>query len=271
MIAFFKKILSGITKKHFSASIKTETTQKSMIYLLTLMLILGGSTMIKTNIEAALVINSFKFFLTEHLPDFQLSNGEFSCYGRVPFIKKYDDAVIIFDTTGKIPENYLDRYKAGFFCTKSKFIYKKNELETKYYNLSQYKEYNFTKTDVINFINNWKIVGLGFLFILGVCFLLFLKITGVLTLSLIAFVISKISGVKLAFGSLFQISIYAITLPSIIDYCLELFNVNIPYFWVLYYSIAIFYLYRYIKFFNHVESELILSDNSTDNPSPDVA
>lgn len=250
----------SITRKHFSTSIKNETLKKSMMYLLTLMLILGSAVMTKKIIDTHTDIRGFNYFLTKILPDFELYNGRFICYGNMPFIFKADKGGIIIDTTGVITEEYMKNYKAGIIITASQVIVKNDDDKTTHYNLSQYKDYNFTKTGLINFINNWTVVGLGIYFVLGVCYLFILKIIGVFTLSLISLVVCKISRIKLPFRSIFQISIYAIALPTIIDTILRVFNIEVPYFWIIYYAIATLYIFRYIKFSDHNNDELILNE-----------
>jgi hypothetical protein len=36
-----------------------------------------------------------------------------------------------------------------------------------------------------------------------------------------------------------------------------MFNINIPYFWILYYGIAFFYIVKFIKEFNKLKEEAI--------------
>lgn len=49
---------------------------------------------------------------------------------------------------------------------------------------------------------------------------------------------------KIGFRNLFKLSIYALTLPILIKFVLTLGNITIPYFWVLYYGIALVYLWK---------------------------
>ena len=87
---------------------------------------------------------------------------------------------------------------------------------------------------------------------------------GVLVLSIIALILAKILKTEADYQHLFKYSIFAIVLPTLIDYALDVVSIKIPYFWIIYYAVAIFYLVRYIRVVN------MLSDNQEKDPDSET-
>ena len=247
METVIEKLKLSIYDKNFGTGIRQEKTAKSVKYLVILMAVIGSIIMIKADFKMYYGLDKFTTTLKNDYPDFELKDGYLFCQGDMPFIIQDKDAIIIFDTTGKTDASVLNGYSSGALITESTLVYKKNNVESRTYNLSEAKMFNFTRTGRIGIIHNWTIPALIFVFLFGVFFIFLWKMTGVFFLSLIALVLSKILSVDLDFQTLFKISIYAIVVPTIIDSGLDLAGVNIPHFWVVYYAIAIFYLWRFIK------------------------
>ncbi len=59
----------------------------------------------------------------------------------------------------------------------------------------------------------------------------------------------------MGFANLFKISIYSLSLSLTIQALFKLFQLQLPYFWVLFYGVAIFYLIKSIKTVNTVLEE----------------
>ncbi len=261
MITFLEKVKDSLLDNSFGAKIKTEKLGESMKYLVIWMLFIGSVIMIKGEFEMHAGMKEFISALKTDIPDFALRDGHFTCQGEMPFIKKTDKNILVIDTSGKTSPAILEGYKTGVLITGSTIVYKKNTMESTNYNLSDLKKLNVTKADLVGYANNLMIPGIILIFIIGVICIYLFKLIGVLFLSLLAFILSKIIKTEIDFKNLFKIGIYAIIIPSLLTFCLYLFNINIPYFWIVYYAIAIFFIAKFIIGFNGEISEEITSDN----------
>jgi len=255
MNQFFGKMKLSFLDKGFGASIKAEDFGKSLRYLLIVMLTIGCIIMIKAEIEIYSFTKEAVQKLETEFPDFELKDGRFICSGVMPFIYNSKEAVFIIDTSGKISKEVLNGYESGLYISETNIDYKKSSVETRSYNLRDAKNFNFTKSKLIKVINQFTIPGLVFIFLVSVFFIFVVKLVGVLLLSIIALIINKVLKSGIDYPNIFKISIYAIILPSILKFGLGLANIEIPYFFVLYYGIASFYLWRYMTGFNAIAIE----------------
>jgi Protein of unknown function (DUF1189) len=247
MKTFFEKFKLIVVDKSFGASIKVESIGKSMRFLLYVMLFIGSVMMIK----AEMGMYQFSKVATEKLgtkfPNFELKDGRFICEGAMPFVYNAKDILFIIDTSGKTNSSLLNGFKEGIIITETNIFYKKSASETRSYELNEFSKFNITKGRLIELINDWTVPSLVILFIFCLFFIYVWKLIGVLTLSVIALIINKILKTNLEYQDLFKMSVYAIILPSIIDSGLGIVEVNIPYFWIVYYAIAGFFLVQMMQ------------------------
>jgi len=258
MKAFFERFKLIIVDKSFGASIKAESVGKSMRFLLYVMLFIGSVIMIKSEIELYQFSKDATEKLSSKFPDFELKDGRFICEGAMPFIYNSKDAVFIIDTSGKINSDVLNGYKEGLIITETTILYKKSASETRSYDLKEFKNFNITKGRMIELIKFWTVPGLFIIFIVSLFFIYVWKLIGVLTLSVIALIINKILKTNMEYEDLFKISVYAIIFPTIINSGLGIVGVDIPYFWIVYYIIAGFFLVQLIKGANQISDDVII-------------
>ena len=266
MESFIEKLKLSIYEKKFGAGIRQEKTAQSVKYLVIVMAVIGSIIMIKADFKMYYGLDKFTTTLKNDYPDFELKDGYLFCQGDMPFIIQEKDDIIIIDTTGKTDASVMNSYSNGALITQSTLVYKKSLVESRTYNLSDMKMFNFTKAGLIKFIHNCLIPGLIVVFLFGAFFIYLWKMIGVFFLSLIAFVVSKVVSVDMDYQNLFKISIYAIVVPTIIDSGLDLAGVNIPHFWIVYYAIAIYYLWRFIKLPKENEDETLSEQSTEEDP-----
>jgi hypothetical protein len=161
----------------------------------------------------------------------------------MPIVTGDINNVIIVDTTGGTDENALDKYKSGILILKSKIIQKENSLQKREYNLKEFGTLTLTKSDVQGWIPLLKIINL-FIVLFGYIGFFTGKLLSALVLALIGLIISGSMKLHKDFGDLYKISIYSLTLPIIIKVLLSVINYTIPYFFIIYYGVAIFYIWK---------------------------
>jgi len=136
METVIEKLKLSIYDKNFGTGIRQEKTAKSVKYLVILMAVIGSIIMIKADFKMYYGLDKFTTTLKNDYPDFELKDGYLFCQGDMPFIIQDKDAIIIFDTTGKTDASVLNGYSSGALITESTLVYKKNNVESRTYNLS---------------------------------------------------------------------------------------------------------------------------------------
>jgi hypothetical protein len=257
MYLFFENNKPGLFDKGFGARIKAERFGQSMFFLVIMMAFIGSIIMIKSDFKLYNEIKDIPAALTTESPEFEFRDGRFLCDIKAPYIKRSGTAIFIIDPSGKTTEEVFHGYKSGMIISETKITYKKSSSETTSYDLSNYNKLNFTKSELIHFIDEMIIPGLIFIFIIAVIFIYIGKLFGVLFLSLFALVINQLLKTGIEFRDLFKISIYAIVIPSILNFTLNIFDLNFSYSFVLYYAIAIYFLVLYIKGYDQTNEESV--------------
>ena len=123
--------------------------------------------------------------------------------------------------------NKINKYENGIVLLKDKLIYKNNilsqNIEYSYENiLNFYDIQEFEKQDVLNFVNSINGIGLysGFVLFIGMYMFVIYFISTLIDafmLAILGFVLARIIGVKIKFKATFNIGVYALTLPIILN------------------------------------------------------
>lgn len=250
MFNYLHNIMDCIVEKDFGKKIKNESLGKSMVYLFIFMLIVGSLFMLKTDLILFNSIIEETDNVKYNFANFEIKDGKFIYYGAMPVVKVEEGFATVIDTTGTTNEEILNKYEGGIFISETKFVVK-NATEERKINFSDYKGYNLTKTELLNSIQIYTIPVLSVIFILGVIVLYLLKLLAVFIFSVAPVIMTSRLKLNIDYSNILQVTIYSITLPTIIKCVLFIFNVNIPFFFILYYLIATYYIVRYLKLYKN--------------------
>lgn len=152
--------------------------------------------------------------------------------------------------------NKINKYENGIVLLKDKLIYKNNilsqNIEYSYENiLNFYDIQEFEKQDVLNFVNSINGIGLysGFVLFIGMYMFVIYFISTLIDafmLAILGFVLARIIGVKIKFKATFNIGVYALTLPIILNLIYVVINAftgfTIRYFQWMYTTISYIYV-----------------------------
>lgn len=257
-VNFFTKLYKSITDTNFYRNFLDEPLKRAITYLLGVTLIFGSISMVRTIYDLNLNMNQTIDFFDKKVPDFKLENGELTVKGRMPLIidEKNGDITII-DTTGRTNESVLDKYEKGTFVSKDKIVRKESELQKREYYFSAAKEVTVTKNNVRGLVPLLKwIYVITVLF--GLLGFFISKLLNALFLSIIVAITFKVSSIGLTFKDVYKLSLYALTLPIIISTILDIIPVYVPYFWILYYGIALYYLWKAI---DNIKKDKLAEEN----------
>lgn len=152
--------------------------------------------------------------------------------------------------------NKINKYENGIVLLSNKLIYKNSVLsqniEYNYENiLNSYEIQEFNKTDILNFVNSINGIGLYSGFVLFVAMYMFTiyfisTLIDALMLAVLGFILARIVGIKIKFKATFNMGIYALTLPIILNLVYIVINAftgfTIRYFQWMYTTISYIYV-----------------------------
>lgn len=260
---FFLQVRESVIDFKFYRSIKDNKFSRSFVYLLLLFMIIYFINGTKTFIVSRMVIDEVVTGLSAGMPDFRLENGEFIFEGKMPYKISGDNEAFIIDTTGSTDEEALRDAETGILITKDKLYIKRNAVEMREFNLKEFNTITVSKSDLLEFLPklSWIVlifIAFGFVFVLG------WKLLNAVLLALLGLAANAMTGGRLKFNNLMNISIYALTLPMLIQLAVNLYGYPVPYFGLIYWGISILYVALAVKSCNEEDNGLYVMNNPED-------
>lgn len=244
---FFRQMRECVIDFKFYREIKDNRFGRSFTYLLLLFLIIyfiGGT---KTFVVTRAVVEDIAAGMSTNVPDFRLENGEFSFAGKMPhYISSSTNEVFVIDTTGQTDEKVLEGVQSGMLVTKDKLYVKQNTGDMRVLSLKEFNGVTVTKADIVEFLPklSWIVfifIAFGFIFVLG------WKLLNAVILALFGLIINAAMNADLKYGNMLNISIYALTLPLLLQLAVNLSGYVVPGFWLIYWGISILYVAMAVK------------------------
>ncbi|MGL4773637.1 MAG: DUF1189 domain-containing protein [Clostridium sp.] len=227
-----------------------ETLGKAILYIFILVLITSIFTSAKYLFTISKGFKVMESELLNELPDFTIDSTGFQTNATMPLI--YGDAieemVLIIDNTGTVKETDLSNYTEAIFVLKNKVIIKQNPLQTKTYYFSDFGDFTLNKSDISDFIGIVKI--LIYVLLIGVAPLLSFigKLLSLyIVLAVGGLIFNAILNLQLSYKEICKLGAYSLTLPILIKTTLTLLGVSLPFFALIYYGLALSYLFLGMK------------------------
>ena len=258
---FFIQMRESVIDLKFYRSIKNNRFSRSFVYLLLIFLIVYFISGTRTFIATRIAIDELIINVNANIPEFKLENGEFVFEGKMPYyISSSTNEAFVIDTTGQATKSVLDDVASGMLITKDKVFVKRSEVETREFSLSELKGITLTKADVLEFLPklSWIVfifIAFGFIFVLG------WKLLNAVLLALLGLIANAIFNGRLKFNNLMNISIYALTLPMLVQLAVNLYGYPIPRFGLIYWGISILYVVLAVKSCKDEANELDAGDD----------
>ena len=255
---FLKEVFKSIKDLDKYEDFALETPKKAFKYLLKLILIFCAIICVFYTYQIVQNMNDMYISFKDKLPEFSYSKGSLELNSEEPIIiEDYKETLgnIVIDING-ILENYEKDNKTGILLLEDKCIILSNsgmgQVTYKYQDLANgYGITEFTKQDVINYIDNLNIISVygSVYFVMFVYFFIIYTITifmDVLLLTVLAYIVSRLSGIRLKFAPSFGIAVHGITLPVILNLIYIIVNLfsgfEIKYFGLMYSTISYIYV-----------------------------
>jgi hypothetical protein len=239
IMPFFKKFYNSVVNINMYPKMVKEGTGKAFLYLFLFTLIFGTISGLMTGYNVNQAVGHFSETVKNELPEFTLENGTLDVQGDMPMIlDETEKSVFAIDTSGELDESFLESYETGVLVLKHRAINKQNPLQVQEYQFGNFN-ITLTKSDVVNWLPylNWAGVIAGiFIFV----FFFIGKMASALFVALIGLIASAVYKAKMSFGQLYSTSIYALTVPILLDLVFKGFHTSLPFY--VYYIIAIVYV-----------------------------
>jgi hypothetical protein len=243
-ISFFKKVTYSVTKPSLLPRMAREGAGRAILYLLLLALTLGLISGVFQSVRASMEFNLFLEDVKEELPNFVLKNGELDVEGDEPIIYGQDQesSIFIIDDTGTYTrdniQDLLSDYSSVNLLTKYEFI-SAEHVQTREFRFADFGDtLHLNKQMVVEILPILSF--LPMLLAIGVVFWFFVsKLIMGLFYALAGLIVSSIYKRGFSYGTLYNMGLYAITLPTIVDIVLMMIGINLS--WFVYLAIVVVY------------------------------
>lgn len=261
---FFKEALKSVKDLDKYEDFALEQPAKAFKYLLKLVAVFCLIICVFYTYQIIQNMNDIYANLKDKLPDFSYVDGTLIMDSKEPVvIEEYKESLgkIIIDTN--ISDNGVDKYQKeikggqlGILVLKDKCVILANgsmgQVTYKYADIAvAYNVTEFTKQDVINYIDGMNVISIYssiYFIIFAYLFIAYFIsiLLDVLLLAVLAYIVSRISSMRLKFAPSFTIGVHSITLPVILNLIYIIVNLftgfNIKYFGLMYSTISYIYV-----------------------------
>lgn len=255
---FFKDVLKSIKDLDKYEDYALELPKNAFKYLFKLVLLFCAIICIFYTYQIVQNMNDIYENFKNTLPDFSYTQGGLNLDSEEPIvIEDYKEVLgkIIIDPNGSI-EKYEKDKENGILLLKDKCVVLSNSgMGQVTYNYEEvaknYGVTEFTKNDIVNSAENINIISLytSVYFVMFIYFFIIYFITifmDVLLLSVLAYLVSRISRIRLKFAPSFTIAVHAITLSVVLNLIYIIVNLftgfEIKYFQLMYSTISYIYV-----------------------------
>jgi len=244
-LKFFRQLKESITSPEFYKTIYDQSLGKTFKYLLLFFLvtyIIGGSIF---SVHFFSGVNTFIAEVQSKMPEFVLANGRLEVKGEQPVVFEDNNTTIVIDTTGKTTEESLSQKTSDYILVTKEQVFSKQGVRQQSYRFSDFPV-DFNKDMLMEKLPYLKsaVILIGvFAFIFG----LFGRVFWALILSLGALVLNASMKTKLKYAQLFTVSVYALTLPIVLEFIKDQVDLTISLFSVVYWGLGLVYVYLALK------------------------
>lgn len=263
-INFFKRIIISIKDFDKYEIFALEKTTTAIKYLMLLMVIFAIVVALMFTYQFKTSVQEATNYFNENINEINYSNNILSVNDGAEIVvitNKEILPVIIINTeanseqTDKYIED-ISKYESGVIVLNDKIIYKNESLtqniEYVYKDIaSKYGINEFDKQEVIDTINNLNTMQLYYAFFLVTFIYMFIiyfvsTLFDALMLAILGYLVGRIIGIKIKFNASFNMGVYALTLPIILNLIYIVVNTftgfYIKYFQWMYTTISYIYI-----------------------------
>lgn len=237
---FLQRIKHSIISFSSYNEIINNSWKQSFKYFLGLLSILYLFTMTPMIIEFMGDVKTLRQAVVQ-MPEFTLEQGTFKSEVNEPTFHNLEKGILVIDEQESINRATLTHYEAYVVITKDS-MYVFSEGTERLLEFKDFAHISLTQESLANYAFMLYLIGLGIL-LLGLLVIILEKMFFSVILALMGRMINRFFRQQHSFLQLWNVAFYALTLPLIIDTAYRLWFPTFPYFHLIYWGSAIFYLY----------------------------
>lgn len=260
---FFKKVWYSIDKIERYAELSAEGLKSSLKYLAMLILVIGVIAAASTIYKTSLVVNKISQYIDQNIPNLTYSENTLKVENSEAIIDENEEFGKIIVDTNTDDEQQINKYVSDVKDEENAVIILKNKLILKTSGVSGSANYNyedlfgqmgiteFNKQQLIDYLTGstmFKYYSNLFLTLFIYAFAVYLINTlfYIIIISMVGFLATMILKLKIRFVAVFNMAVYSITLPTILNIIYIIVNTfykyAISYFDVMYVMISTIYI-----------------------------
>ena len=260
---FFKKIWYSINKIEKYPELSAEGLGRAIIYLMTLVLIIGAISSFATVYRTSLKVKEVAKYIDEKIPELTYKEDTLQVGAEEAIIDENENFGKIIVDTKTDDEQQINQYIEETSDEENAVIILKNKLMLKQSGTNGTTDYNykdlfgqmgiteFNKQSLLDYLNGNGIMNLYFslfasLLIYSFVIYLINLLFYIIIISIFGYLATMILKLKIRYVAIFNMAIYAITLPALLNIIYIAVNAFYPYqisyFEVLYALIASIYI-----------------------------
>ena len=260
---FFKKVWYSIDKIEKYAELSAEGLKSALKYLAMLILVIGVIAAASTIYKTSLVVNKISQYIDQKLPNLTYSENTLKVENSEAIIDENEEFGKIIVDTNTDDEQQINKYVSDVKDEENAVIILKNKLILKTSGVSGSANYNyedlfgqmgiteFNKQQLVDYLKGstmFKYYANLFLTLFIYAFAVYLINTlfYIIIISMVGFLATMILKLKIRFVAVFNMAVYSITLPTILNIIYIIVNTfykyAISYFDVMYVMISTIYI-----------------------------
>lgn len=260
---FFKKIWYSINKIEKYPELSAEGLGRAIIYLMTLVLIIGAISSFATVYRTSLKVKEVAKYIDEKIPELTYKEDTLQVGAEEAIIDENENFGKIIVDTKTDDEQQINQYIEETSDEENAVIILKNKLMLKQSGTNGTTDYSykdlfgqmgiteFNKQSLLDYLNGNGIMNLYFslfasLLIYSFVIYLINLLFYIIIISIFGYLATMILKLKIRYVAIFNMAIYAITLPALLNIIYIAINAFYPYqisyFEVLYALIASIYI-----------------------------
>lgn len=260
---FFKKVWYSIDKIERYAELSAEGLKSALKYLAMIILVIGVIAAASTIYKTSLVVNKISQYIDQKVPNLTYSENTLKVENSEAIIDENEEFGKIIVDTNTDDEQQINKYVSDVKDEENAVIILKNKLILKTSGVSGSANYNyedlfgqmgiteFNKQQLVDYLTGstmFKYYANLFLTLFIYAFAVYLINTlfYIIIISMVGFLATMILKLKIRFVAVFNMAVYSITLPTILNIIYIIVNTfykyAISYFDVMYVMISTIYI-----------------------------
>ena len=243
MNVFKELILSLYDFKSYKEFIKNKR-RKVFLAGVVLMVLYFSLTMIVPFLKFQFKTGGFVKIIEDYVPDFKLSGG--TLWVEKPVEYEKDGTYIYINTSpdtsfydaDEIGEYLTDYYQVVLMDSEKVIVKNKGEITERYF--SDF-DMDFSRDELQQWVPSAYLIVTAFM-ILAFLFMTSLFFFGVLVVALIGMIAASCMKYRLTFGQLYQMGVYARTLPLLLKAIVSFLPFSIPMFGIINFGLSVLYI-----------------------------